>query len=54
MNVNETEEESQSTQLIFNTNTEKKEIGFAKKYQILSKNTALFAQIINEQNQQSE
>ena len=35
-------------------NDEKKEIGFAKKYQILSKNTALFAQIINEQNQQSE
>ena len=33
---------------------EKKEIEFAKKYQILSKNTALFAQIINEDNQQTK
>ena len=33
---------------------EKKEIEFAKKYQILSKNTALFAQIINEDNQQNK
>ena len=33
---------------------EKKEIEFAKKYQILSKNTALFAEILNEENQQSK
>ena len=33
---------------------EKKEIEFAKKYQILSKNTALFAEIKNEQKQESE
>ena len=33
---------------------EKKEIEFAKKYQILSKNTALFAEILNEDNQQSK
>ena len=33
---------------------EKKEIEFAKKYQILSKNTALFAEIINPQKQESE
>ena len=32
---------------------EKKEIEFAKKYQILSKNTALFAEILNEESQQS-
>ena len=31
---------------------EKKEIEFAKKYQILSKNTSLFAEILNEDNQQ--
>ena len=31
-----------------------KEIEFAKKYQILSKNTALFAEILNEENQQSK
>ena len=31
-----------------------KEIKFAKKYQILSKNTALFAEIENEENQQSK
>ena len=35
-------------------NNEKKEIEFAKKYQILSKNTALFAEILNEQKQESE
>ena len=33
---------------------EKKEISFAKKYQILSKNTALFAEILNDEKQQSE
>ena len=33
---------------------EKKEIEFAKKYQILSRNTALFAEISNEEKQQSE
>ena len=33
---------------------EKKEVEFAKKYQILSKNTALFAEILNEENQQSK
>ena len=33
---------------------EKNEIEFAKKYQILSKNTALFAEILNEKNQQSK
>ena len=33
---------------------EKKEIEFAKKYQILSKNTSLFAEILNEDNQQSK
>ena len=33
---------------------EEKEIKFAKKYQILSKNTALFAEIINEESQQSK
>ena len=33
---------------------EKKEIEFAKKYQILSKNTALFAEILNEENQKSK
>ena len=33
---------------------EKKEIEFAKKYQILSKNTSLFAEIQNEENQQSK
>ena len=33
---------------------EKKEIESAKKYQILSKNTALFAEILNEDNQQSK
>ena len=33
---------------------EKKEIEFAKKYQILSKNTSLFAEIPNEENQQSK
>ena len=33
---------------------EKKEIEFAKKYQILSKNTALFAEILNEKNEQSK
>ena len=33
---------------------EKKEIEFAKKYQILSKNTALFAEILNDENQQSK
>ena len=33
---------------------EKKEIEFAIKYQILSKNTALFAAILNDENQQSE
>ena len=35
-------------------NNEKKEIEFAKKYQILSKNTALFAQILNEDNLRSK
>ena len=35
-------------------NDEKKEIEFAKKYQILSKNTALFAEIINEKKQETE
>ena len=38
-------------ELIFDKN---KEIELAKKYQILSKNTALFAQIINEENQQTK
>ena len=33
---------------------EKKEIDFAKKYQILSKNTALFAEILGEEKQQSK
>ena len=33
---------------------ENKEIEFAKKYQILSKNTSLFAEILNEENQQSK
>ena len=33
---------------------EKKEIEFAKKYQILSKNTSLFAEIANDENQQSK
>ena len=33
---------------------EKKEIEFAKKYQILSKTTALFAEILNEENQKSK
>ena len=32
----------------------KNEVEFAKKYQILSKNTALFAEIINDENQQSK
>ena len=32
------------------TNDEKKEIEFAKKYQILSKNTALYAEILNDNN----
>ena len=36
------------------TKDEKKEIEFAKKYQILSKNTALFAEILNDENQQSK
>ena len=36
------------------TKDEKKEIQFAKKYQILSKNTALFAEILNEESQQSK
>ena len=35
-------------------NDEKKEVEFAKKYQILSKNTALFAEIFNEEKQQSK
>ena len=35
-------------------NDENNEIKFAKKYQILSKNTALFAEILNNKNQQSE
>ena len=35
-------------------NDEKKEIEFSKKYQILSKNTALFAEILNNDNQKSE
>ena len=35
-------------------NDEKKEIEFAKKYQILSKNTALFAEILNEKKQKSK
>ena len=33
---------------------EKKEIEFAKKYQILSKNTALFAEILHDENQKSK
>ena len=33
---------------------EKKEISFAKKYQILSKNTALFAEILNDEKQESK
>ena len=33
---------------------EKKEVEFAKKYQILSKNTALFAEILTEEKQQSK
>ena len=33
---------------------EKKEIEFAKKYQILSKNTSLFAEIINDESQQDK
>ena len=33
-------------------NEEKKEIEFAKKYQVLSKNTALFAEVLNEEKQQ--
>ena len=33
---------------------EKKEINFAKKYQILSKNTALFAEILNDEKQESK
>ena len=32
------------------TNDEKKEVEFAKKYQILSKNTALYAEILNDNN----
>ena len=36
------------------TKDEEKEIQFAKKYQILSKNTALFAQIISEQRTESK
>jgi hypothetical protein len=36
------------------TKDEEKEIKFAKKYQILSKNTSLFAEVINEDNQQSK
>ena len=36
------------------TKDEKKEIQFAKKYQTLSKNTALFAEILNEESQQSK
>ena len=36
------------------TEDEEKEIKFAKKYQILSKNTSLFAEVINEDNQQSK
>ena len=36
------------------TKDEAKEIKFAKKYQILSKNTSLFAEIINEESQQSK
>ena len=36
------------------TKDEKKEVEFAKKYQILSKNTALFAEIINDESQQSK
>ena len=35
-------------------NNEIKEVNFAKKYQILSKNTALFAKILNEENQKAE
>ena len=35
-------------------NDENNEIKFAKKYQILSKSTALFAEILNNKNQQSE
>ena len=33
---------------------EKKEVEFAKKYQILSKNTSLFAEIINDESQQDK
>ena len=36
------------------TKDEEKEIKFAKKYQILSKNTSLFAEVINDDNQQSK
>ena len=36
------------------TKNEEKEIKFAKKYQILSKNTALFAEFINNESQQSK
>jgi len=35
-------------------NDKQKEIKFAKKYQILSKNTALFAELLNEENQQTK
>ena len=35
-------------------NDEKKEIEFAKKYQILSKNTALYAEILNDNNTQTK
>ena len=36
------------------TKNEENEVKFAKKYQILSKNTALFAEILNDENQQSK
>ena len=36
------------------TSDEQNELKFAKKYQILSKNTALFAEMINDDNQQSK
>ena len=35
-------------------NDEKKEIAFAKKYQVLSKNTALFAEVLNEEKQEQK
>ena len=36
------------------TENKEKELEFSQKYQILSKNTALFAEIINEKNEQKE